>query len=373
LVPVPAHRPPAGFAPVVFGSLDRESANPVQVVALGLPWFRLRDRLHGSDGEVEGSALVREVVAAGGHVIPAGGRKTGVLTMTVVGAPETATPPTGDDSKVKPDGTRSVWEGMSGAAVWSGALLVGVVVRHELREGAAALTVHPVPDPAEDNAGGWSHEVPALAVPVYVGSADASVGETYRRTAARLAPALLSGRADEITELEKFAAGEDRWWWWSASAFAGKTALTTWWVACRSDPQVAVVACFVRRAVSQNTADHVVGAWAEQLGALAGLPAVELRQLRSLTADAAGLTRLQELIEDAARHCSRMVLVVDGLDEYAPTGTVPAAEWLPDVQSLPARAGLLVTSRTEGVSASLCKRFVGSEGRGWTAWRGTSR
>jgi tetratricopeptide (TPR) repeat protein len=346
LVPVPSHRPPAGFAPVVFGSLDRESADPVQVVALGLPWFRLRDRPENFDGAAEGSALVREVVAAGGQVIPAGGGKTGVLTMTVVGAPDTANPTASDDDKAKPDKARSVWEGMSGAAVWAGALLVGVVVRHELREGAAALTVHSAPEGAQDMARGWPDRVAAFGDLVPVRSAPAEVGETYRRTAARLAPVLLSGRADEITALEAFAAGQDRWWWWSASAFAGKTALTAWWVACRSEPQVAVVACFLRRTASQNTAEHVIRAWAEQLGALAGLPAVELHQLRSLAPDAAGITRLRELVKDAARHCPRLVLVVDGLDEYTPTPTVPVGEWLPDAESLPAGAGLLVTSRT---------------------------
>jgi hypothetical protein len=174
-----------------------------------------------------------------------------------------------------------------------------------------------------------------MADPARVRSAPAKVAQTYRRTAARLAPGLLSGRADEVSALEAFAVGVDRWWWWSASAFAGKTALTAWWVACRSDPQVAVVACFLRRAAGQNTGDHVIRAWAEQLGALAGLPAVELRQLRTLTADAAGITRLQELLEDAVRHCPRVLLVVDGLDEYAPTGTVPVDDGYPTATPSP--------------------------------------
>jgi tetratricopeptide (TPR) repeat protein len=346
LVPVLAHQPPAGFTPVVFGSLDRESADPVQVLALGLPWFRRRDRRGASEGAVEGPARVREVVAAGGQIIPAGGQKTGVLTMTVVGAPDSTILRTTDDDRIEPHGARSVWEGMSGAAVWAGPLLVGVVVRHELAEGVAALTVHPVPDLPEQEVCGWPDDMPRLGDPVPVESTRTQVAGTYRRTAARLAPVLLSGRADEVTALEAFAVGSRRWWWLSASAFAGKTALTAWWVACRSDSEVAVVACFLRRAAGQNTGDHVVRAWAEQLGALAGLPAVELRQLRSLAADAAGITRLEELIEEAARHCSRVVLVVDGLDEYASTGTVPISEWLPDVQSLPAEAALMVTSRT---------------------------
>ena len=93
--------------------------------------------------------------------------------------------------------------------------------------------------------------------------------DIYRRAAKRLAPDLLSGRADEIADLEAFAVGEDRWWWWSAEAFAGKTALTAWWVACRDDPQAAVVACFLRRTTTHNTGEHLLRSWAPQLGALA--------------------------------------------------------------------------------------------------------
>ena len=291
LVPVPTHRPPPGFAPAVFGALDRVATDPVQVVALGLPWFRLRDRPPVPDGPPTGSAVVREVVAAGGQVIPASGQKTGVMTMTVVGSPDSAAPPNGSGGLSDPEGPRSVWEGMSGAGVWAGSLLIGVVVRHELPEGAAALTVHALPNLTEERPGGWIGAVPGMADPARVRSTPTRVAQTYRRTAARLAPGLLSGRADEVSALEAFAVGVDRWWWWSAEAFAGKTALTAWWVACRSDPQVMVVACFLRRAAGQNTGDHVIRAWAEQLGALAGLPAVELRQLRTLAADAAGMDR----------------------------------------------------------------------------------
>jgi hypothetical protein len=284
---------------------------------------------------------VREVVAAGGQVIPAGGGKTNVATMTVIGAPDSATP-SGEDAGE----TVSVWEGMSGAAVWASDLLVGLVVRHELREGAASLTVHRVPDPG-DLGDAWVAAVPGLSWPVVLRAAADRVAETHRRVARQLAPRLLSGRAGEIGELETFVAGSFRWWWWSAEAFAGKTALTAWWVACRGDPETAVVACFLRRAAGQNTPEDVVRSWAPQLGALAGLNEAELWELSMLGADAAGITRLQQLIEDAARRCPRLVLVIDGLDEYAATAKVPVAEWLPDPQTLPAGMGLLVTSRKD--------------------------
>ena len=89
-VPLPRFVLPPGLVPAVFGRLDRESAEPVQVVALGQPWFRLRDGLEGANHIDDPAGLVREVVAAGGQVIPAGGQKTGVLTVTVTGAPDTA-------------------------------------------------------------------------------------------------------------------------------------------------------------------------------------------------------------------------------------------------------------------------------------------
>lgn len=365
LIPVPDHVPPNGYVPVVFGQLDRESTEPVHVVTLGLPWFRLRDDptqlVNPQQPNQPASTLIREVLAAGGKITPAGGQKTGTLTMNVAGAPDAATQPAVPthpqlqpgppaQSSVKATRVKSVWEGMSGAAVWADSTLIGVVVRHELREGKSSLTVHPVPDPDPKES-----VVKGLRTPVQVRSSANRVAETYRRAAGDIAPELLSGRADEIAALEEFAVGKGRWWWWSAEAFAGKTALTAWWVACRDNPDVAVVACFLRRAARRDTAEHVIQTWARQLGALAGREKAELWQLGKLAADEAGIAELQELIEDAARHCSRLVLVVDGLDEYSPIGTVPVAEWLPDPQTLPDGAALLVTSRKgapHGVLAS---------------------
>ena len=170
---------------------------------------------------------------------------------------------------------QSVWAGMSGAAVWADSTLVGVVARHYPGEGAGALTVHPVPD-ADARSGEADAEVafgsvvPNLARPVAIAATAQRVADTYRRVARRLAPALLVGRADELAALEESATGAVRWRWYTADAFAGKTALLSWWVATHANADTALAACFLRRAVGLNTLRDVVSALAPQLAGIAG-------------------------------------------------------------------------------------------------------
>jgi hypothetical protein len=347
LVPLRGNVAPDGFAPAVFGRLDRDSIEAVPTVAMGLPWYRLRDTplVPGIAKPAASAARLREVLAAGGHIIPAGGGKTGVLTMIVTGAPDAATQsaeedPTTGVRTAETSQKRSVWEGMSGSAVWAGRILIGIVVRHEIFEGPAALSVDPVPGPGEVEA---SLIMPGITDPVTVRAPAGQLEHTYRQVAADLAPAVLSGRAEETAAMDEFAAGSTRWWWWSADAFAGKTALTAWWVAYRDDPDAAVVACFLSRTARHDTADYLVRSWAKQLGAVTG--DADLWQLGQLTADPEGRAQLTTLIDQAARQLKRLILVVDGLDEHATTGSVPVRDWLPKPERLPANAALLVTSR----------------------------
>ena len=50
-------------------------------------------------------------------------------------------------------------------------------------------------------------------------------------------------------------------------------------------------------------------------------------------------------IEQAARRCRRLVLIIDGLDEYDRIGQVPVSEWLPHQDALPTNVALIVASR----------------------------
>ena len=315
---------PAGFVPAAFGRLDRDSTEPVPVTALGLPWHRLRDAPADDRRSMRRSSgagtRVRAVLATGGRIIPASGGKTGTvenirgaMTMEVATSPESASQSSFDHGTTDPstgaDGetmrSRSVWEGMSGAAVWAGRHLIGVVVRHELLEGAAALTVDPLPDDPRPDA---VSAVPALGSPEAVRSAAGEVLHTYRLIAEDRAPAVLTERGLELADLEGFAGtSTDRWWWWEGGAFAGKTALTSWWVAYRTNIDsgdrvpgsgggpsgVGVVACFLSRARQQDTAEVLLRSWIRQLAAIAGRP--DLGKYRPLGADPESFVQLQQL------------------------------------------------------------------------------
>ncbi|MEU1629661.1 NACHT domain-containing protein [Streptomyces sp. NPDC020096] len=98
---------------------------PVDCEALGFPKFKLRPDIAWS--EFNRITWYRDSHHAQGKTTPWADLRTGTLEISV-GAP-------GPD----PEG-RSPWEGMSGAAVWSGGCLIGVVSAHHLTDGAGRLT-----------------------------------------------------------------------------------------------------------------------------------------------------------------------------------------------------------------------------------------
>jgi len=108
---------PPGAMPVVepvrFGSMTQPRA---ECEALGFPLFKLRDDPDHplADGR---ASQYREYCYAYGSGSQWSGRRGGTIGLRV-------DPPAGH-----PDPTRSPWEGMSGAAVFSGGYLIGVVSR----------------------------------------------------------------------------------------------------------------------------------------------------------------------------------------------------------------------------------------------------
>ncbi len=283
--------------------------------------------------------------------MPLSNARTGTLALTVFGGPDAATQ-TQTAEAAQQSGTageiRSVWEGMSGSAVWAGSQLIGVVVQHHPSEGATTLTVAGLPT---DLAGtgsrsDWSN-VPALSRPTIITSSANVMSATFRRSAQRLAPPLLSGRNDELMALDAFAAGGERWRWYSAGAFGGKTALLAWWAAHQQAQDTAVVSVFLRRSAGLNTARDVIVSLSAQLGAAMNLPDFELRQLELQIIDGTSVARLETLLQIAAQHCRRLLVVVDGLDEFEPLGQIPVTEWLPGSPNmmLPSNAALIISSR----------------------------
>lgn len=123
---------PPGSAPAVepvrFGRVTRP---PVPCEALGFPLFKLRadQRQPGADSD---STWYRDSCHATGTATTWSNRREGTLEVDVR-APER-----------DPDPGRSPWEGMSGAAVFSNGLLVGVVGAHHRNDGNGTLAAYRV-------------------------------------------------------------------------------------------------------------------------------------------------------------------------------------------------------------------------------------
>lgn len=110
--------------PVRFGRL----AAPAPCEAVGYPWFKLRDAEQGSE---VGTGVYRDSHHALGTGSPDGNRRSGTLELKV------------EAQSSFPGRESSVWEGMSGAAVFAGDVLIGIITDNYPREGTGLLAVHP--------------------------------------------------------------------------------------------------------------------------------------------------------------------------------------------------------------------------------------
>ncbi|WP_030343188.1 hypothetical protein [Streptomyces sp. NRRL S-1022] len=136
----------------------------------------------------------------------------------------------------------------------------------------------------------------------------------YLAQVRRIAPAELVGRDGELAEMAAFSTAVDSpgYLWWRAPAWAGKSALLSWFV-LHPPVGVRVVSFFVTaRFAGQSDRVAFTEALAEQL---AGLIGERPPPLTAGNRDYVVLT----LLDRAAAACSdcdeRLVLVVDGIDE----------------------------------------------------------
>jgi tetratricopeptide (TPR) repeat protein len=319
---------PAGGDPEVvsapFGRLGVVAA-VVPVLAVGFPRFKLRSGPVG---------WYRDSHQATGSVAPLSNRKEDSLEVTVA-------PPARD-----PDPDVSPWEGMSGAALWAGSRIVGVVTAHHRSDGLGRLAATPL---QRVGAGRLAavvglprdpHDLPdVLHEP-----ASELLATAYHLQVAEIAPPVLHGRAREIEELTAFCFRSEWYAWWQADAWAGKTALMAWF-ALHPPPKVEVVSFFVAGGLAgESDSEAFLEALAEQLTVLAGRP------LGTPVTTVARRGRLLELITAASERGRsagrRLLLLVDGLDE----DTGPAMRKASIASLLPRRpiAGVhvLVTSRS---------------------------
>ena len=160
----------------------------------------------------------------------------------------------------------------------------------------------------------------------------------YSEQVRQIAPPQLHDRGTELRELTRFCLEPNGcpYVWWRARAWAGKSALMSWFV-LHPPPQVTVISFFIT-ARWQGHNDHLAftDAVLEQLAHLLDepmpaflTPTTRGPHLMRMLAQAAGQCR---------EHSQRLVLVVDGLDEDQGVTTGPDAHsiaallpaWPPD-------------------------------------------
>jgi hypothetical protein len=142
------------------------------------------------------------------------------------------------------------------------------------------------------------------------------VRSAYLEQVRRIAPPELKDRDAELAELAAFCTGDSdyEYAWWRAPAWAGKSALMSWF-ALHPPPMVRIVSFFITaRHHRQNDRKAFVDNVLVQLAEL-----LEYRGLPAGLTDSTQDSHLASMLVTAAAAClqsgERLVLLVDGLDE----------------------------------------------------------
>jgi hypothetical protein len=307
--------------------------------AVGFPAFQEVER------DKAGRSL-RESAQVKGEIPPLSGLREDLLSFQVTASPR-ALPPAG------PLDT-SEWSGMSGAAVFAGSFLVGVVTEHSLQRGPSDLTVTPLAallDPETGPADGveWRRRLAAPVslplLPVPPSRPEPAYLATLR-VIHHWTPVLV-GRDDDLAQISAFAAGavdafgpgtgSAGYMWLAGGPWAGKTALLA--EAVHSVPaSVDVVAYFLIARDSQASREQFLTAVIPQL---AWLLDENVPQTIDMPVFQDFWERAVVRAETAGRH---LLLVVDGLDEDLRPGGLSVVAALP-TERLGRHARVLVASR----------------------------
>ncbi|OLT06465.1 hypothetical protein BJF90_16975 [Pseudonocardia sp. CNS-004] len=313
--------------PVTASSYGRvgDRADVISVRAVGFPRFKLK----GYGGTRGG--IYRDSHQANGAVAPLSNLRSKRLEVEVA-------PPEYD-----PDPLASPWEGMSGAALWAGHRIVGVVTDHHRGDGLRRLAAARISALTDGPAGDEAPRLRAVLGLPPTGLPDVGVPvrseASYLLQVGDIAPERLFGRQAELAELAAFTGP---YGWWEGAPWAGKTALMARF-ALDPPEDVDVVAFFGGAGSSDGEA--FLDAVTEQLTSLAALPhqpqASPDHRRRGLLA----------LLDAAARRRRslgrRLLVVVDGIDEDTGPGAKEQsiAALLP--RHPPAGVSVLVTSRPD--------------------------
>jgi tetratricopeptide (TPR) repeat protein len=306
---MPRPRDEGKVAPVVFGRVAERDA-VLTCSAMGFPRFKLRnDPAHPLDDS--SPSQYRDSVHAVGTIAVLSNRRQGTLEVSV--------PPPDRD----PDPHVSPWQGMSGAAVFSAGRIIGLVAQHHRADGLGRLAASRMDRWYERLAADRLEQLrevlpelpvqPAGLLEVVPPTAGELVQAGYLVQVRDIAPEQLVGRKQEFAELVQFCAGNERYQWWQAEPWAGKSALTAWFV-LHPPAGVTIVSFFVTgRLAGQADSDAFTEAMVEQLAALVGEGAPR-------PSTAGGWDRERRRLLDLAAagvgdREGRLLLVIDGLDE----------------------------------------------------------
>src|SRR5215211_1832958 len=338
VVTIPARPQDEGqVAPVAFGRVAERDA-VLSCSAMGFPRFKLRnDPAQSLD---DGSpSQYRDSEHALGVIAVLSNRRQGTLEVSV--------PPPERD----PDLDRSPWEGMSGAAVFSAGKIIGLLAEHHRADGLGRLAATRVDRWYERLAGEQFDQLRTL-LPVLPtnasGLADVVPLPTparmpYQATIAELSPEELLDRDAELEDLAVFATSVTGpgYRWQVGAPWAGKTALTAYFMQRRCPPQVDCVAYFLERRRSEAHATQFLQVVNAQLAHLLNERPDQLGQLDD---QSLFLELWLKAAQRAEHHNRHLLLVVDGLDEDLHITRQPSV-----AQLLPSRVGghahVLVSSR----------------------------
>jgi len=325
-----------------FGRIPDDSGDSIPCSAMGFPLFKTRTyqawQEFGKPGEP-----YRDSCHVTGRIQALSNRRDKTLEI------RTSRSPTSSDPR------RSPWEGMSGAAVWSAGLIVGIVKANYLGEGPSTLTatridqwyhcLNPSQFAALTALTGLPRQPGELPwVPVLRASGDNALCRAldHARAVGPAPEVGLCGRDGELRQMYEFCQADgEPYLWWQAPPLSGKTALASWFV--QYPPGMVRVASFFTRADSLDYSDSD-GYAASMIGQLAFLAG------QARPTEGGRDTHLTTLLNLAAARARadgcRLVLVIDGLDEdISPRfEKTPIASLLP--KAVPDGVRVIVTSRS---------------------------
>ncbi|CAL2061581.1 MULTISPECIES: NACHT domain-containing protein [Streptomyces] len=155
-------------------------------------------------------------------------------------------------------------------------------------------------------------------------TAPGNVAQTgYREQIRRIAPQHLQGREEELAALATFCnePGGSRYLWLRGPAWAGKSALLSWFALHPPEGMHLVPFFITGRFASQNDRTGFCDVVMEQLAAFLGQPMPA--QVTEATREGHLLTLIHEAAHACQENNARLVLIVDGLDEDQGVTTRP--------------------------------------------------